>query len=251
MRRLPLFASLLSLAAWADSSTEISVDQRPPAYEVHATAESGVQSTYVFRGVPMYTRTASPSSQTTLSLGVDGVGPGTFSVSLWNATALVEHTLQRGNQLELDVSAAYGFKLSVFDLSVGYTGYLYPEATVVDQAHELNLGFAWSNEVLTPFVSFNAELVRLHGVYAAAGGFHDFVFGTVTVTPKASLAVMGYAATPTTLSDLQASVNVKWAIAGPVYALANVSAAERLNRPGSSLSDNTVVWGGVSLGISR
>jgi hypothetical protein len=42
MRRLPLFASLLSLAAWADSSTEISVDQRLSVYEVHVIAESGV-----------------------------------------------------------------------------------------------------------------------------------------------------------------------------------------------------------------
>lgn len=53
-----------------------------------ALAETGVQSTSVFRGGPRYRTAPSPSSQAKLGAAFDRAGPGTTTFLVWNAAAL-------------------------------------------------------------------------------------------------------------------------------------------------------------------
>ena len=70
-------------------------------------ADTTIASTYVFRGIPQYANASVPSSQSTVGVGVEDLGPGTLTLSLWNATALTGFRKHGGTQLELDVTASY------------------------------------------------------------------------------------------------------------------------------------------------
>ena len=213
----------------------------------HPSLETGVQSTYVFRGALMYRSPISPSGQTSAGLGVDGVGPGTLLVTMWNATALANHGEHFGNQLEFDLSLSYAWKAFGLQLVAGLTSYLYPEATTVDQAHEVHLFVAYPSRFATPFVSINAEFVRQRGAYVQAGAYRDFSIDDFTITPRVALAGLGYAAVAPTLSDVFASLAVRWQLNRLIYLLGSASAAARFIQPNTS----PIIWGGLAIGVAQ
>jgi hypothetical protein len=183
--------------------------------------EMGVASTYVFRGAPVYVDRYDPSSQLTASVTLDKLGPGSLTLTAWNATALARFEGQPGTAVEIDLSATYTLQLTkAVSVGLGYLVMTYPkrlEGTPVDGGHEISATVAYDNKYVTPRFTVNGEVVRMQGVYASLAGSHAFELGPVTLTPQASLGVAGYRKLPFQANDATASLSAQWAFSGVSY----------------------------------
>lgn len=116
---------------------------------LHYTVETGVASTYVFRGLPQYNEKTDPSSMTTLALTLVKVGRGALTVGTWIAAAITDRDAQPGTKTEIDVTATYAFPVGdLISASAGYILYLYPDAVdpaPVDGSHEFWMQAAVNN----------------------------------------------------------------------------------------------------------
>lgn len=266
---LLLAGSLLSSRALAEQSVTASTAVAT-GVGVGFQIETSLASTYVFRGIPQYNRLYQPSSQNTALLRLDRLGPGSLSVSVWNATALSSYGEQPGTALELDVTAAYSVRLrDAFDVGLGYIGYLYPShltGAPTDGAHELTAFFAVQNPYVVPSVGIFAELVRQKGAYVAIGAARDFTWRTLTVTPALNLGVASYRnylggpdAAPAHINDATASLSGRVALPSDFYVSARVSYSFRgtpaslipagMDVPG--FDGRSSVFGAVAVGIAR
>ncbi len=83
----------------------------PEGVGVGYQLEASIASTYVFRGILQYGRLADPSSQNSATLRFDRLGPGSLSLSLWNATSLANFRENATASLEFDLGASYAVDL--------------------------------------------------------------------------------------------------------------------------------------------
>jgi hypothetical protein len=225
--------------------------------------ETGVATSSVFRGRPLYTTKQDGSSQTNLALNLANLGPGTLGLGVWNATALGGFAGQPGTALEFDVTASYTVKLPAsFELGLGYIGYLYPKHTAeqpVDGAHELFATLAHDNPILSPKLSVYGEVRRQVGVYASLALAHAFTLGPVSITPQGSAGFAAYRLSdvPAQLNDVTASLAVQWQVYGPLY-VASRAAWSWLAGPDASMpaelrppSGRSVPWALFAIGAQK
>lgn len=245
--------AMASASGPADDEQAANVAQSSETTSVHYSAETSLASTYVFRGVPQYLSKTDPSSQTSLSLTLDSVGPGAISVGLWNATALDDFGSHGGTQLEFDVTAGYSMPLSEkLTGSLGYIGYFYPEGDPVDGAHEIAAVFSYATDIVTPSVGVFAEFVRLDGAYVSLAASRDFALpGAITVTPGASLGLSRYSGIDAGLNDIDVMVAARRDLPGGLYlGSAAHYAYSGLDGMGDT-GNRSTVWGSLYMGYAR
>jgi uncharacterized protein (TIGR02001 family) len=219
---------------------------------IHFLVETSLASTYVFRGAPQYLEKSDPSSQTTLALTIDELGPGSLALGLWNATALTGYGDQPGTKLELDLTATYTIALTDrLAASVGYLVYLYPESDPVDGSHELSAALSFASELVTPTLAVVAKLVRLRGVYAMLGLSRDVAMGAFTISPGVSVGLSGYEGQDFGLNDVSACVLGKWEGQSGLYAGASVNYAYDGVPDEGSLGERSTLWAMAFVGFSR
>jgi hypothetical protein len=244
----------------ADPNAARDVAQAKPDLVKGYQVESGVASSSVFRGRPLYTTRADPSSQTTLALTL-ALGPGALTVSAWNATALARFGDQPGTAIEVDLTAAYTVPLPAsLEASFGYLAYLYPKPATgqhVDGAHEVFASLAHQNPIVTPKLSVYAEVARLRGVYASLAGSHTFELGPVSIVPQASLGFAAYHDVPAQLNDVTVSASFQWTFFAPGY-LALRGAYSYLAGPSTAMPADlqsplgrSVPWAMLAVGAQR
>ncbi len=218
----------------------------------HYLVETGVATTYVFRGIPQYLEKTDPSSQTTLTLTFQDLGPGALSVGVWNATSIASYGSQPATKLELDLTAGYTMNLTdSLSAGVGYIGYFYPEADPVDGAHEIYGTLTLANDLVTPTLGVFAELVRLEGVYAILGLARTFTVGKLAIVPGVSAAVSGYEGQDFGLNDLGARVLGSWTASSGFYAGASVNYSYNAVPEDGSFGDRSTFWAMAFVGFSR
>lgn len=201
--------------------------------QIHYTVETGVATTYVFRGVPQYLEKTDPSSMTTLSLTLDKLGPGALTVGAWIAAAITDRDAQPLTKTEIDVTATYTFPIgSMLTGAAGYILYLYPDADSdldqkVDGAHEFWASLTVNNLPVTPSLGIYVEPIRLDGVYIQAAVTRSFPVGPVVISPWLCLALSKYDALDVDfgLNDITATLPVRWSHESGFYAQASVSYA--------------------------
>ena len=205
-----------TLAAADEAPATAEVAEEPgSSVELAVSANTAIATDYVFRGLPQYSRPA-PSSQSTVGLGVSGVGPGTLSLSVWNATAMIPR--KEDVRVEIDLTVSYDLQLTdALGLGMGYVGYFYPLAQVrADVGHELFLTAGYDLGVLSSFAGIYVDPFLMKSVYATAGVTRDFGAGPVTVTPTASLGLAGGGG-GAYFNDLTLALAATWAVVDPLY----------------------------------
>jgi hypothetical protein len=258
-RRLLALAFLVAgpgVAAAEDNVPPVQATQAEGGIDLHYTVETGVATTYVFRGVPQYLEKTDPSSMTTLALTLDKLGPGALSLGLWNAIAVMDHGEQPGTKTEIDLTATYAFPVGDrLAAAAGYILYLYPEApdgAHVDGAHELWASLAVKDLPVTPAVAVYAELVRLKGVYANASLTRTFELGGgVSVSPWACVAFVKYDTVDFGLNDVTLTLPVRWTHGSGFYASASANYAYNGLLEDGTFSDASTVYGVLAAGFSR
>ena len=256
---------VVSRADAAEDEDPEDADVAPPLPRLLAISwqlETGAASTYVFRGRLQYASRRDPSSQSTIGVTSNEVGPGAVSLTGWNATALVHASGQQGTAAEVDLTAAYAWTIGRrFETQVGYTAYFYPRALAAkhaDGAHGLFTTVSVKNGFLTPFVGVYPELVRMHGAYATAGVMKtvDILRG-FSLTPQASVGGAGCQGYTSHLNDVSAMLVALRTFSDGMY-LSCRAAWSFMGGPRSRLPTDAVVtssrsvpWGMVAMGISR
>jgi hypothetical protein len=203
--------------------------------QLHYTVETGIASTYVFRGLQQYNEKTDPSSMTTLALTFDKLGPGALTVGAWVALAIADRDAQPTTKTEIDLTATYAFPIgSLISGAAGYILYLYPDnedPAHVDGAHEFWLSASVNDLPVTPTLAIFVDPIRLKGVYLQASVTRSFPAGPFTISPWAGLAFSKYdeeafaLAKDFGLNDFTATLPVKWAHDSGFYAQASVSYA--------------------------
>jgi uncharacterized protein (TIGR02001 family) len=220
--------------------------------ELHFLVETSIATTYVFRGAPQYLDKTDPSSQTTIGLTIDNLGPGSLGLGVWNATALTSYGEQPTTKLEIDIAAAYALPVTErLSASVGYIGYLYPENDPVDAAHELTAALSFASGLVTPTLAVFAEVVRLKGVYAMLGLTRDFELAAFTLSAGASVAISGYEGQDLGLHDVGARLAGKWSGPSGLYVGASVSHSYDGVREDGTFGDRSTLWAMAFVGFSR
>ena len=233
----------------------------PPPARFGTQAETGVASTYVFRGRPQYASRSDASSQSTLAATAKRVGPGDFTFTAWNASALAETNAQPGTAVELDLTGAYTVNAGDhFSATGGYIAYVYPRhlaSQTVDGAHELFAGLSIPNDVVTPAAQVNVEFVRLMGAYATAGLSRTWSWDSLSLTPQASVGFAGYSGVATRMNDVSAMLTGQWTFYGPAYVNLRLAysylgggAHDLPTTTGDSFAGRSVPWGMLALGLN-
>lgn len=157
------------------------------------SANVGFASKYYYRGYFQ--------ENSSLSAGLDYEASG-FYVGTWAADV--------GDGLEVDLYGGYGFEISSFDLSVGFTGYYYT-GDFDDTYQEINLGagiagltldvavgeydnFAGPTQNYT-FASLTYELKGFYGKYGSfsqdfAGSYFEAGYGTTVAEIDLGVALI-------------------------------------------------------------
>ena len=220
--------------------------------EIHYVVETGVATTYVFRGVPQYLEKSDPSSMTTLSLTLGKLGPGALTLGVWNATSITSYGDQPGTKLEFDLTATYTVPLgTLFTGAAGYIAYLYPEAEIVDGAHEFWASLSVNDLPITPTLAVYAEVVRFKGVYTLLSLARTFELGAFTVTPLAGLGLSGYENVDFGLNDVTTSVTGRWNHSSGFYVAATAAYSYNGLLDEGSFGDKSTVYGLAVAGFSR
>jgi hypothetical protein len=229
--------------------------------------ESGVATSELFRGRPIYLSRTDPASQTVASITLAGLGPGYLTFLARNATALADFNAQPGTAIDVVLLSAYTLNFAkAFFVSFGYDVALLPTMPSFapgahpDFAHELFSSLSYKNPIITPKLAVYGEFVRLLGVYAALSGSHTFALGPVSITPEVSVAFAAYRdgpPTPPQMNDATASLAVQWMFFNPGY-LSLRGAYSYLGGPSSSMPMNEVTplgrsvpWGILAIGAQR
>jgi hypothetical protein len=276
---LSLCASLASRTVCADEPELASGVEGPPVADTaeHAPAaaaskpeppvgwqlESGIASTYVFRGRSQYLSRRDPSSQTTVAATLKKIGPGDVLVGAWNATALsgAAPRPQPGTALEVDLTAGYGMTFGEHvAASAGYTSYLYPKALPgqhLDGAHELYATLSITDAFVTPMVAVYPEVVRLHGAYAMGGLSKTLTLGSVSLTSQASAGVAGYEGAAAHLNDLSAALVAQWTFLGSAYTSGRIAYSYMGGRGADlpthvdTFAGRSVPWAMLAIGMQQ
>lgn len=238
------------------------------ADDVGFQVETSVASSYIYRGIVQYSTRRAPSSQSTAAVRLDHLGPGSLTLTAWNATALADFSQQPGNAVELDLSATYTGADGPLAYSAGYAAYLYPnhaDGAPLDGAHELFGTVAYTNDYIVPTAGIYLEPIRQQGVYVMVAGTHDFHAGGWTLSPTISLGAATYrkylggdqSAGPH-LNDATAALAARYGFAGGVYAVARVSYALR-GTPSElvpmamdwSFDGRSSIFGALAVGVAR
>ena len=162
----------MSLWALTVFTGSIVVAQTPIDVDVSV----GAASTLVYRGIPQYSSTDTPSIQ----LGADlayGSGGGAFFLDLLAATTFWERRANShlGSADYIDIAAGYQLELDPsFLLDVGAAFDVRPQAADVDQRKEVLLRGRWlaiqeDEWSLTPSLELRGEVHRHLGVYGVVG----------------------------------------------------------------------------------
>jgi uncharacterized protein (TIGR02001 family) len=104
--------TLVAAAAMADAAPAAA-----PASAWTQSANLAITSNYIWRGV------SQTSNNIALQGGFDVAHTSGLSAGIWASN--VNQISENGNNLEIDLYANYGFKVSKIDLSVGYIAYTY------------------------------------------------------------------------------------------------------------------------------
>lgn len=223
--------------------------------------EMGVASSSIARGRPVYLSRYDPSSQATGAVSIDRLGPGTLTLSAWNATAISRFEEQPGTAVQVDLSAAYTFRLGEStEVGIGYLVSIFPkveDGDSMDQAHEILASLAYESKWVTPKLSIAADPIRQKGFYASLAGSRAFELGPVTLSPQISLGVAAYSEVPLQVNDATASLSAQWGFGGPGY-VALRGAVSYLCGPSDSMPDDqrtalgrTVPWAMIAVGAQR
>lgn len=227
---------------------------------LHYTVETGVATTYVFRGVPQYAEKTDPSSMTTLGLTFDKLGPGALSVGAWIAAAITERSSQPPTKTEIDLTATYAFPIgSKLAGSAGYILYLYPDADTdmdqhIDGAHELWASISVNDLPVTPSLAVFVEPVRLKGAYIQASVTKSIAAGPFTISPWLCFALSTYDELNVDfgVNDVTATIPVRWTHPSGFYAtLSGSYAYNGLMGDGASFSDASTLYALLVAGFSR
>lgn len=240
-------------AAAPPVATEPEVEAKAEAgLEIHYVVETGVATTYVFRGVPQYLDKTDPSSMTTLSFTLGHLGPGALSLGVWNATAIKSFGDQPGTKLEFDLTATYTVPLGqMFTGAAGYIAYVYPEADVVDGAHEFWASISVNDLPITPTLAVYAEVVRLKGAYTLLSLTRTFELGAFTVTPLAGIGLSGYEGVSFGLNDVTTSVTGRWNHSSGFYVAATAAYSYNGLLDEGSFGDKSTGYALLVAGFSR
>jgi hypothetical protein len=236
-----------------DEATQPEVEAKAEGgIEIHYIVETGVATTYVFRGVPQYLDKTDPSSMTTLNLTFGHLGPGALSLGVWNATAIAKYGDQPGTKLEFDLTATYTVPLGkLFTGAAGYIAYVYPEAEQVDGAHEFWASLSVNDLPITPTLAVYAEVVRLKGAYTLLSLSRTFELGAFTVSPMAGVGLSGYKGVSFGLNDITALVTGRWNHSSGFYAAGTVAYSYNGLLADAAFDDKSTVYGLVVAGFSR
>jgi uncharacterized protein (TIGR02001 family) len=255
-RTLALVLLLSAATAGAEDAPPVSVEQAEGGIDLHYTVETGVATTYVFRGVPQYLEKTDPSSMTTLGLTLDKLGPGALSFGVWSAIAVTDRGAQPGTKSEIDLTLTYGLPLGDrLTAAAGYILYLYPEApdgAKVDGAHELWASLSLAGLPVTPTLAVYAEIVRLKGVYAQASLARSFdLGGGFALSPWAGVALVKYDGVDGGLNDVTVSVPLRWTHGSGFYASLSGNYAYNGLLDEGSFSDASTLYALLAAGFSR
>lgn len=154
------------------------------AQDMMLSLSTGLQTTYVYRGLPQY----ASEENSSLQLGLDvtaPLGPGRFWGQAWFASA----TQQRGANDELgtaqEFNAALGYSIALhpdWELTVAGLEYLRFQSDPRSVRTEVLSRVTWrafQNEVwlILPYASVYTEVARLIGVYGELGALARLTLG--------------------------------------------------------------------------
>ncbi len=267
MRKIVAIGFVVGISGLATAASAqddaVPVDRAPasPPLSVATQAETGLASTYVFRGRPQYVSRQDASSQSTLAATAKSFGPGDLSLSAWNASALAETGAQAGNAIEVDLTGSYTMSFGEhLSATGGYIAYLFPQhlsSQTFDGAHELFAGLSVPNDVVTPSVQVNAEFVRMMGAYAAAGLSRTWTWDRLSLTPQASVGFAGYNGVAARMNDVSAMLTGQWNFYGPAYVNLRLAysylggkASDLPVASSDSFSGRSAPWGMLALGVN-
>lgn len=256
--------ALASRSAHAGEEAPRAAEATPPTADVSRLSyqlETGVASTYVFRGRFQYAARGDASSQSTAALTMKRAGPGEASITAWNASALTTAHPQPGTATEIDLTASYAYTIAdTVATSAGYIAYLYPDHTKaqhLDGAHELFGVASLPTKYVTPSLGVYGEMVRLRGAYTTAGLSRAIAVRRFLFTPSASVGVAAYDHAPAHLNDVSAMFTAQWTFAEPAYLNARIAysymggRAADLPYGNGSFTGRSAPWAMVAFGISR
>lgn len=105
------------------------------AYGADASLSLDLASAYVFRGATM-------NDGLVLQPGLEASGAGGLTVGVWGNLDLDDYdgALEKDEFSEVDLYASYALPISLVDLSVGYTEYVYPMGARADREASISLG---------------------------------------------------------------------------------------------------------------
>lgn len=220
--------------------------------EISFNLETGLQSTYIWRGAQVYTDQTTPLNSSNASISLSGLGPGSLTFGVWNGTAASNYRINDASSLEIDAYTSYTVALGDVSASAGYTGYFLPETEggPVDAAHEFIGNVSYQGDFFSPFVFAAIEPVRLRGIYLSLGGSK-----TIPIVPKwsyttqLSYGLEGYETSSFSSADATFTHQVTWNVNRGFYVSSSLNSALNL-RGGVPWGDSFSFWGGFAFGIN-
>ena len=147
--------TLIAAASMADAAPAVA-----PASAWTQSGNLAITSNYIWRGV------SQNDNKVALQGGFDVAHTSGLSAGVW-ASNIQQKTSAQDANLELDIYANYGFKVSNIDLSVGYIAYIY-QGISANNFSELNIAATYAG--VTAKVS--KEIANGNG--NSGTGFSDF-----------------------------------------------------------------------------
>ncbi len=243
---LGLIPSVLAVLGASQDATA----QPKNEVKVSGNFSTMMASTYVFRGIPQYGRKTDPSVQFTAGLSVKNLGPGTLSLSLWNATSMLSYAEQGGTQLEFDLTVAYTMSFSKLNVGAGYIAYVLPENSVVDAGHELYGTLSYSGAWFTPFTQVYVDPIRQKGIYWTSGVRKSVPIGPLSISISGSAGFSSYPGSTFGLNDVSGLLGLTYNISAAVWASVSANASYLGGVGIGSVRERLVGWGSLSFGFS-
>lgn len=225
---------------------EESAEEESP---VTLSIEVPVATSYVWRGTLLSSSLLKPALQPSVELGLNGLGPGAFTLGGWLNQSLTED--DNAANREVDVSASYALPVTdALELSLGYVVYLVPAYEPVDGQHEFSAVASFDTGGLSPYIGVHVDPIRLNGAYAQVGAEYGIEAGSVSIVPSLNAGVSKYEGVEFDLQDVTVSLraDVPFGESG-LYATATAAAA--FNGRAVEGDDEILPYGLLGLGFSN
>jgi uncharacterized protein (TIGR02001 family) len=210
------------------------------AAQVSIDVEAALVSDYAWRG---YQLTDGFAIQPSVTLGLGETG---IALNIWGSAAIADRDLNKGAD-ELDFTLTYDVPVSSsVGVSLGYIQYTFPNgAEGAGHTEETFASFSVDHS-LAPSLTLAYDFGLVDAFYASAGVAPEFEVGDLGVLSLGASVAMSDYADGFGFNDAQGSA----ALGLSLGSLAVTPFVGLSYSPEEINPDNTVFWGGVSIGLS-